>query len=192
VCCFFFSFSFLVFLFPNYLPHKSTSEPGSTNPKILEKFWKYLGGEGVVEDPTPGTQVEPPEQQFLFSVVAGKGFVEMPVVKGRLSSRKLKSSGCYILDSSSHVSLWVGKDSRPNYRLLCWALAQELFKAVERPSWSYIERIVEGTETEVFKLNFKDWITVIKVDHARYLQATEANGMWDLFLQQRFYSSLVC
>lgn len=97
----------------------------------------------------------------------------MPLVKGRLSSRKLKSSGCYILDSFTHVSLWIGKDSPQNYRMLCWALAQELLKAVERPSWSYVEKITEGTETERFKLNFKDWITTIKVDHASYLQSTE-------------------
>ena len=143
---------------------------------MVAKFWEYLGGEGVIEDPEKGAEVEPPRQQFLFSVVAGKGFVDMPLVKGRLSSRKLKSTGCYILDSFTHVYLWIGKDSKPNYRALCWALTQELFRAIERPSWSYTEKVVEGTETEVFKLNFKDWITVIKVDHASYLHSTEDNA----------------
>jgi len=41
---------------------------------------------------------------------------------------------------------------------------------MERPSWGYTTKVLEGTETEVFKLYFKDWVTLIKIDHSKHSQ----------------------
>jgi len=102
----------------------------------------------------------------------GKGKVELTLLK-HVSRKKMKSTYCYILDQNSIVSLWIGKNAGNTYRIVSLLLARELFNAGERPPWGYIERISEGTETEVFRLNFQDWITKIDVDHASYLKPTE-------------------
>ncbi|GAB6020266.1 hypothetical protein CHUAL_002984 [Chamberlinius hualienensis] len=115
----------------------------------------------------------------LYQVGLGMGYLELPQVEvkhGRLRQKLLKSSNVYILDCNSDVFVWIGRKSARLVRAAALKLAQELCIMLERPEHAIVTRVLEGTETQVFKTKFIAWDDVIAVDFTRTANSVARTG----------------
>ncbi|KAJ3331735.1 hypothetical protein HDU76_002350 [Blyttiomyces sp. JEL0837] len=78
----------------------------------------------------------------------------------------LQKDGCFILDAGVEIFLWVGARSDASRRDAAAHLLARLVRGCKRPSWLALHRILDGQESEVFKLRFMDWAEPRRISRA--------------------------
>jgi hypothetical protein len=116
-------------------------------------FLEYLNssGDGIVDVysiPLILYRVFPKLAPDLESHVVGTG---------KLKKGMLISDGCFVLDTGAELYLWIGKHSWKELRLIGNDLFALIVQSKPRPEWVSLNRVVQGAESEVFKLHFVDW-----------------------------------
>lgn len=115
----------------------------------------------------------------LYIIQLGLGYLEMPQVaipQQKIVQKLLVSKNVYLLDCGVDLFVWFGKKSTRLVRAAAIKLSQELFNMINRPSYSTITRVQEGTETQIFKSKFVGWDEVIAVDFTRTAQSVQRTG----------------
>ncbi|KAG1675355.1 Protein flightless-1 [Nymphon striatum] len=145
-----------------------------------EEFWKITNAEdgGTKPESWSPKQCVPnnfvPTASRLYQVGLGMGYLELPQVEAKhnkLSKDLLNTKNVYILDSYGDVFVWIGKKSTRLVRAAALKLSQEICSMLGRPSHALVTRVLEGTETQVFKTKFEGWDDVIAVDFTRTAQS---------------------
>jgi hypothetical protein len=93
----------------------------------------------------------------LYIVGLGMGYLELPQVEvpgGKLKQDLLGTKNVYILDCHADLFVWVGKKSTRLVRAAALKLSSELFAMLIRPEFAMINRVSEGTESQIFKSKF--------------------------------------
>ncbi|XP_038064629.1 protein flightless-1 homolog isoform X2 [Patiria miniata] len=139
-----------------------------------EEFWEALGGvtDNFVIRPWVGSFV--PEKPKLYKAGLGMGYLELPQVelpKGKLVQWLLETKNVYILDCNADVFIWIGRKSTRLVRAAALKLSQELCSIIHRPNCASVVRVLEGTESQVFKSKFSGWDDVLAVDYTRRAEA---------------------
>ena len=149
-------------------------------------FWHVLAEENENEDVIPDSQpIEHVPANFvgitprLYIVGLGMGYLELPQVEvpgNKLISDLLETKNVYILDCHVDLFVWVGKKSTRLVRAAALKLSSELFSMLLRPEYAMINRVSEGTESQIFKSKFVGWDDVIGVDFTRTAQSVQRTG----------------
>ena len=131
-------------------------------------------GLGYLEMPQP----EIPQQKLVHTLLNSKKIIYYQSILVRLKLTLMSSTGksVYLLDCGADLFVWFGKKSTRLVRAAAIKLSQELFTMLDRPEYSTISRIQEGTETQVFKSKFTGWNEVIAVDFTRTAQSVARTG----------------
>ncbi|KAJ3306409.1 hypothetical protein HDU76_004826 [Blyttiomyces sp. JEL0837] len=74
-----------------------------------------------------------------------------------LQRRLLDSKGCFILDAGVEVFLWIGSKARNRTKSMAAPFLARVIRLTDRPRWFALHRVIDGFESEVFKLKFSDW-----------------------------------
>jgi len=148
------------------------------------EFWQIFGGlpdQIEIDDLTVYRHKHP----RLYKVNLGMGYLELPQVsyhlvtehkddldrdifpKNRLLPTLLDTKFVYVLDTYTNVFIWVGRKSQRLVRAAAGKLAYEVSSMIERPSFATVTKELEGSETVIFKSNFKNWTDVVKVDYTK-------------------------
>eukprot|EP01088_Endostelium_zonatum_P015705 TRINITY_DN3976_c0_g1_i1.p1 TRINITY_DN3976_c0_g1~~TRINITY_DN3976_c0_g1_i1.p1 ORF type:complete len:958 (+),score=190.54 TRINITY_DN3976_c0_g1_i1:318-2876(+) len=128
----------------------------------VEEFWKLLGGRPSGEvsvKANPDRVNEFIESVMLYEVCLVEDTWEtVPIEDFPLRKQILKTDECYILDASSEIFIWCGKNSNFDKKNNAMLLAEDTLAMVpDRPSWTPLTRISEGNELVLFKSKFVDW-----------------------------------
>lgn len=75
----------------------------------------------------------------------------------RLSHQLLKPNKVLVVDCGTEMFLWSGRHSKVPVREIGKELLISVIASKSRPTWTSVSRLVEGSETEVFKFRFRDW-----------------------------------
>ncbi|KAJ3175356.1 hypothetical protein HDU87_006308 [Geranomyces variabilis] len=86
--------------------------------------------------------------------------VDTHIVKvGKLARAMLVSDAAYVLDAGVELFLWIGKNAPLDLRGMATELLARVAPLQKRPKWVGLHKLMEGHESEVFKLRFPDWDT---------------------------------
>ncbi|XP_050312053.1 actin depolymerising venom protein gelsolin 1 [Anthonomus grandis grandis] len=131
-----------------------------------DEFFGALGGgsRDKVPDATVGgddAQFETQEERAaaLYRVSDSSGAVRVePVGQRPLQPALLDEGDVFILDSgSTDVFVWVGRRASPQEKKESLKKADAYLKETRRPSWTHVERIVQGSEPAAFTQFFRSW-----------------------------------
>jgi gelsolin len=115
-------------------------------------FWKALGGEGAVAADTGDDEAwEKKTCKILFhySDESGKD-VFTKKSEGKIHKKDLDSKDAFVIDLGNQVWVWVGKKASEGEKSKALSKAHSYLKGNDRPSWTPISRIVEGSEPPSF------------------------------------------
>jgi len=114
------------------------------------------------------------ESVFLYRVVDVDGEMEAEQIEAPSLVRELlDSEQTYILDCETEIFIWVGKNARWENKASGLMLAEEFLTLFERPAWTPMTRMVEGTETVLFKSKFEGWIDAHPTQDFRELELSK-------------------
>lgn len=138
-------------------------------------FWKALGASGRVKvaDAAAGGDDESFEKSSAGKLYQVEDSGSVAAVGGELSKESLTTSGSFILDCETEIYVWLGKQSSASSRKEAMKHGQDFLTKNKRPNWTPILRIVEGSETALFKSKFSNWSDVFKP--GRIDQASSGN-----------------
>jgi len=129
-----------------------------------DKFFEGLGG-GSLDDVKPDDGGD--DQQFeqdakkevsLHRVWEDDGIHTEKTGSAPLNQTDLKSEDCFLLDTGrSGVFAWIGKASTKVEKKKAMELAAKYLEKNGYPSWTRVERIVEGGEPMAFQQYFASW-----------------------------------
>jgi len=86
---------------------------------------------------------------FHYSDESGKD-VFTKKSEGKLSKKDLDSKDAFVIDLGNQVWVWVGKKASEGEKTKALSKAQSYLKGNDRPSWTPISRIAEGSEPPSF------------------------------------------
>lgn len=69
----------------------------------------------------------------------------------------LDSQDCFILDTGTALYVWIGKGATQQEKSRAMVSAHDFIKTNNYPTWTNVERIVEGAEPAAFKQYFITW-----------------------------------
>eukprot|EP00118_Oscarella_pearsei_P006460 m.29143 g.29143 ORF g.29143 m.29143 type:complete len:1260 (+) comp31138_c0_seq3:13-3792(+) len=133
-------------------------------------FWDHLGNQLDPEEIQPHVEKFTPPLPRLYRVHLGHGYLELPQVEihySKLTASLLEPKDVYILDCLSDIFVWIGRKSARLVRAAALKLSQELCAMLDRPSYAIVTRVLQGTETQMFKSKFHGWDDVLSVDYSR-------------------------
>lgn len=135
-------------------------------------FWDFLGGKGPISTNTDDD--EKAEQEIgtevrLYHVSDAKGQLEINLLPSPISKRQLNSMDAYILDCKSEIFVWIGKGATQLEKNEALAQAKKFLVSHQRPDWTPLTRIMEGSEPVLFIEKFPDWPEATDA-RARYSQ----------------------
>ena len=95
----------------------------------------------------------------LYKVSDASGKLALTEITQRpLKKEMLETTDCFILDTaSSGIFCWVGRKATNEEKAQSWAQAQGFIKSKNYPNWTPVARVVEDSETPLFKQNFFQW-----------------------------------
>ncbi|GAV08468.1 hypothetical protein RvY_18151 [Ramazzottius varieornatus] len=169
----------------NKIERKGSSEIVVFNQRTeTQEFWRALNApkspwmaeEPKMHVPEDFTPIVP----RLYAIHLGKGYLELPQVEvknGILRPEMLQSRMVYILDCWADVFVWFGKKSARLVRAAALKLSQELCDMLPRPDFALVTRVLEGTESQVFKSKFEGWDDVMAVDFTRTAESVIRRGV---------------
>ncbi|ELR12318.1 gelsolin repeatcontaining protein [Acanthamoeba castellanii str. Neff] len=129
-------------------------------------FWEVMGGKGEIapaEEAMTDKEVaeEMAESVFLYKVMEVDGDMQaIPITETPFVRDMLESTFTYILDCETEIFIWVGKKSDWESKASGIMLADDFLTMFERPSWTPMTRMLEGTETVLFKSKFANWVDI--------------------------------
>jgi hypothetical protein len=134
----------------------------SKSPDVAEAapFWKAIGGKGAIKSEEEGGSDEEVKMEplRLFRVSDSTGKMTLtPVAEGKLAHAMLDPHDVFILDHTSEIFVWVGKQATKEERTKSMIFATSFLKEGSRPSHTPVTRVIQGGETTLFKGLFTDW-----------------------------------
>jgi villin 1/advillin len=135
-------------------------DSGKDEPESAE-FWKVLGDKGAVKSAAEGgadEDVFKGQQIGLFRVSDASGQLEIKeVAKGQLKQEMLDPNDVFVLDAGTSLFVWIGKGATAQEKKKGMEFGVKFLKEQNRPDWTPISRVVQGSETPLFKCNFFIW-----------------------------------
>ncbi|EAL69180.1 hypothetical protein DDB_G0276453 [Dictyostelium discoideum AX4] len=128
------------------------------------EFWKRLGGckDDVQKAEQGGDdfayEKKSVEQIKLYQVENLNYEVHLHLIDpigDVYSTTQLNAEFCYILDCETELYVWLGKASANDQRTVAMANAMDLLHEDNRPSWTPIIKMTQGSENTLFKDKFK-------------------------------------
>ncbi|GJQ68568.1 hypothetical protein Trydic_g14415 [Trypoxylus dichotomus] len=137
----------------------------ATNDEV-DAFFEALGG-GSASD-IPDESVGGSDDEFesgeersvtLYKVSDATGSVEItPIGNKPLKQAYLDTNDCFILETGgANIYVWVGKRGTNNEKNQAMNMAQQFITTKNYPSWTRVQRVVEGAEPASFKQYFQTW-----------------------------------
>ncbi|KAL8125476.1 villin-3-like isoform X1 [Apium graveolens] len=119
------------------------------------EFWVILGGFAPIGKRVPSEDDVIPERTTpkLYSIVGG----QVNVVAGELSKSFLENKKCFLLDCGAEVFVWIGRLTKVEDRKAAIKSAEDYIASQNRPKSTYVARLIQGHETNVFKAKFDSW-----------------------------------
>jgi hypothetical protein len=84
----------------------------------------------------------------------------------RLLREALESNHCYVLDALNEVYVWQGRTSATPARRAALKLAREVHAKRARAPWARIARVMDGSESILFKEKFSNWPDTLPIQLA--------------------------
>lgn len=159
----------------------------SADRNLYEEFFGHLGG-GSLEDVTDSadddTNYEVLEQKcvtlFKVSDCGSESIQVEEIGTGELTQDLLVDGDSYILNTGrSGLYVWIGRKSSKEERAAAMKHSTSFLQQQDLPSWTKVERVVQGAEPTVFKRYFIDW----EDDHAQI-------GLGQVFTTNRIADAL--
>ncbi len=122
-------------------------------------FWDALGGRGPVKRADEVEDDAAAERKVtadikLYRVSDSSGTLEITDIEQRPLSRKmLDPMDAFILDCQTEIFAWVGKGATQLEKNEAMTVARKFLVKFNRPNWTPITRILEGSETTIFKVS---------------------------------------
>lgn len=200
----------------NKRDRKGKAEIESCNQyKTPEEFWQALTGKeifhfftipriyfyssGISKKPEEPIfehipQDRMPERKRLYEVQLGMGFLELPQVElkhGVLHKEFLKPKSVFVLDCSSELFLWIGKNTNRLTKMagqvclenkICiftqfsQKIVSELHRMIERPDYCVISRENEDEESTIFRSKFMAWDDIVPFDFTMTADTVQRRG----------------
>jgi len=148
------------------------------NDPSMNQFWDGLGGKGRIKTAAEGGSDKDAAAQLqdlvkLFRLSDKSGSMKFTLEKsGDLSKRDLDTNDTFILDNGAEIFVWIGKKASANEKKLGMQYAQRYLSDYGRPAYLPISRVLEGSENELFNLNFGGGMLTRDID----FNAPESGG----------------
>ncbi|KAL1816224.1 hypothetical protein ACET3Z_018798 [Daucus carota] len=119
------------------------------------EFWGLFGGYAPLPKRTATDDAQSIDAipTRLFGVSEGH---PKPMDAETLTRELLDSNKCYLLDCGLEIYAWMGKNTSLDQRKSASQAAEELLQSVDRPK-THVIRVVEGSETVMFRSKFDLW-----------------------------------
>jgi hypothetical protein len=126
------------------------------------EFWKALGGKpAAIKSAAEGGNDEDAfkaQPLVLFRVSDSTGNMEVKeVARGQLKQEMLDTNDVFVLDAGHSIFVWIGKGATAEEKKKGMDVGVKFLKEQNRPDWTPIARLVQGSETPIFKSNFWIW-----------------------------------
>lgn len=149
----------------DYLLNQSINLVDQYSPEDdYSNFFNTLGGgsRSAVPDATDDDdqlfELEEENVISLYQVSDASGNLDVKKVGEKpLEQSMLDSDDCFILDTGAIVFVWIGKGCTPQERRESMNIADKFLKSKNRPQWTKIQRIIQGTEPGAFTQYFVKW-----------------------------------
>jgi len=132
---------------------KSDNEPG---------FWNVVGSRNAVKK-AHEVSSDDDVKEFTVQLIQATGGALTPVASGSLDRASLDSTQVYIVDAGQ-IFVWVGKSADAAEKKKSTQIGSDYLAANNRPDWTSVTRVVEGSEAPAFKALFKQWEPPRKID----------------------------
>jgi gelsolin len=116
-------------------------------------FYALLGGDSdcVLSAAEAGEDQQAQPMQKTLKISDASGQINMVVVsENQVAKKFLNSNDAFLCDVGSEVFCWVGKGASPQEKKLALQFAQDYLVRFNRPAYTPISRVFEGSENEVF------------------------------------------
>lgn len=110
----------------------------------------------------------------LYRVSDASGKMQVSKVASRpLQQSALDSNDCFILDTTdSNIFVWVGKKCNNKEKTEAMNKAQSFLTAEHYPSWTQVQRIIDGAEPTIFQQYFQTWRSAGQL-HSRLIRSAD-------------------
>jgi len=158
-------------------PEALVFDENDTDPD-MKLFWDGLGGKGRIKTAQEGGSDSDAAAQLqdivkLFRLSDKSGSMKFTLEKkGDLSKRDLDTNDTFILDNGAEIFVWIGKKASADEKKLGMQYAQRYLADYGRPAYLPISRVLEGSENELFNLNFGGGMLTRDID----FNAPESGG----------------
>ena len=138
-------------------------------------------GEGTKHDIQPATDDMTFERKSkeivkLYKVSDAGGELEVSEVgQYPLKMELLDTNDAFILDTGSGLFVWVGKGATKQERKGAWSNATKFITEKGYPNYTPVTMVKEGTETQVFKQNFSNWLNKGEITGIRTYQQKQGS-----------------
>lgn len=145
----------------------------------VQSFFTALGGGSQADIPDESAggddeKFETNEEKIvtLYRVSDSSGSVKIEQVGQKpLKQAMLDTNDCFILDTSnSNLYVWIGKKCNQREKTEAMSKAQTFLSSKKYPSWTHVQRIVEGGEPSIFQQYFQTWKTASEL-HTRLIRS---------------------
>lgn len=90
-----------------------------------------------------------------------------------LQQSALDTNDCFILDTTdSNIFVWVGKKGNSKEKSEAMNKAQSFLTSEHYPSWTQVQRIIEGAEPSIFQQYFQTWRSTGQL-HSRLIRSAD-------------------
>ncbi|KAF5294711.1 hypothetical protein FQA39_LY00195 [Lamprigera yunnana] len=148
----------------------------------VQEFFKVLGegSQDAVPDETAGGDDEQFETSqaktvTLHRVSDNSGKMQIQQVgQMPLKQSQLDTNDCFILETGdANLFAWIGKKCNKKEKDEAMVKAQDFLKSKGYPTWTHVERVVEGAESSAFRQYFQSWQAVGEL-HPRAIRSAAA------------------
>lgn len=147
----------------------------------IQEFFTKLGSGSPAEVPEESAGGD--DQEFeasqeravtLYRVSDASGRIEVTKVGTKpFQQSALDTNDCFILDTTdSNIYVWVGKKCNDREKGEAMNRAQQFLVNEHYPSWTQVQRIVEGAEPSIFQQYFQTW-RLPSQQHSRLIRSTQ-------------------
>lgn len=155
-------------------------DESSTEDEVAQ-FFEKLGSGSPTEVPDESAGGD--DQEFeanqektvaLYRVSDESGKLEVTKVASKpLRQSALDTNDCFILDTTdSNIYVWIGKQCNALERGEAMDRAQQFLINEHYPSWTQVQRVVEGAEPSTFQQYFQTW-RLPSQSHSRLIRSVE-------------------
>merc|ERR1712130_116845 len=118
-------------------------------------FWDILGGQPdeIKDDDGDDDEWEKKSEKLMYQLAEENGSATFKqIAKGKRCSLKLLTSDhVFVIDIGSEIFVWVGKGAAHKEKAKAMTNVMSYMEEFDREKWLPVTKILEGTETTVFK-----------------------------------------